>query len=473
MGSSRFIRPDFSKGSARRWTRSTYALAALLYAAFVVYGSLVPLNFHAVAPEEAFRHFQSVVFGPLLIASRGDVATNVLLFVPLGYLLVAALRTDRSSWFGHVAAVLVVAVFGAASSATIEFSQIFFPRTVALSDILAESTGGAAGAFLWLVAGPTVTGWLRAFAAERERPALLQQLLLAYCVVFVFCQLLPFDLTVGLSELAQKYRQGSIIIRPFGFTHASWISASWDYFSDVVLNAPIGAAATLVWTEPGSRRRPLRAFVIAVTTVGAIELGQLFVLSRFADVTDVITGSFGAAIGIWAAGRLSSRQISIALGDETRFLTRLARWAIPAWCAVLLAYHWSPYNFSFAPSQVSVGIQRITMIPLLSYYWGTEFHAFTEMSRKALLTVPLGVLTAYAAAPLSRLRVAAVLAASFAFLVGIEVGQVFLPSRVPDVTDAVIGEIGIVAGMWVAGLMAAPSRGQRRATGDARQTMTG
>jgi glycopeptide antibiotics resistance protein len=355
---------------------------------------------------------------------------------------------------------------------TIEFSQIFFPRTVALSDMLAESAGGTAGAVLWLVAGRTVTAWLRGFAAERERPALLQRLLLAYCVVFVVSQLLPFDLTVGLSELAQKYRQGSIIIRPFGFTHASWISASWDYFSDIVLNAPIGAAAALVWTGPGSRRPPLRAFVIAVTIVGAIELGQLFVLSRFADITDVITGSFGAAIGVWAAGRLSSRQILITPGDEARLLTRLAQLAVPAWCAVLIAYHWSPYNFSMAPAQVSEGIRRITMIPLLSYYWDTEFHAFTEMSRKALLTVPLGVLITYAAAPLSRLRVAAVLAASFAFLVGIEIGQVFLPSRVPDVTDAVIGELGIVAGMWVAGLMAAPSRERRRAPGAASQTTT-
>jgi glycopeptide antibiotics resistance protein len=473
MGSSGSIRPDFSNGAGRRWTRRTYAVAALCYAAFVVYGSLVPLNFHAVAPEQAFRLFRSVVFGPLLIDSRGDVATNVLLFVPLGYLLLAALRTDRSSSFGHVATALGVAGFCAASSVTIEFSQIFFPRTVALSDMLAESAGGASGAFLWLVAGRSVTAWLRGFAAERERPALLQRLLLGYCVVFVVSQLLPFDLTVGLSELAHKYREGSIIIRPFGFTHASWISASWDYFSDVLLNAPIGAAATLVWTGSGSRRRPLRAFVIAATIVGAIELGQVFVLSRFADVTDVITGSFGAALGVWAAGRLSSRQMPIMLGDETRLRTRLAQWAIPAWCAVLLAYHWSPYDFSFAPAQVSEGMRRITMIPLLSYYFGTEFHAFTEMSRKALLTVPLGVLITYAAAPLSRLRVAAVLAASFAFLVGIEIGQVFLPSRVPDVTDALIGEFGIVAGMWVVRLMAAPSQERRSAPRAAGQTTAG
>jgi len=473
MGTSRAIRPDLANAGDRRWTRGTYRLLAALYGAFVLYGSLVPLNFKPVPPVEALKFFRSVLFGPLEIVSRSDVATNFLLFVPLAYLLMAALRTDRRGWFGHVATAVAVSAFGVASCVSIEFSQIYFPRTVALSDMVAESSGGVAGTILWLAAGRTVTRWLRGFAAERERSALVQRLLVGYIVVFVASQLLPLDLTVGLSDLAHKYRQGSIIVIPFSFPYESWASALWDYFSDMVLNAPIGAAAVLVWTEPGARRRPLVAFAIAATIVAMIELGQVFVMSRFADVTDVITGSTGAAIGVWAAGRFSVRPVQEAVREDTRLLTWLARCAIPVWCAILLAYHWSPYNFSFAPGQVSEGVRRITMIPLLSYYWGTEFHAFTEASRKAMLTFPLGVLLALAAAPLSRLRVAMVLAVSFAFLVGIEIGQVFLPSRVPDVTDAMIGEIGIVAGLWIVRLMTAPSRARQRVPREARQPTIG
>jgi VanZ family protein len=43
-------------------------------------------------------------------------------------------------------------------------------------------------------------------------------------------------------------------------------------------------------------------------------------------------------------------------------------------------------------------------------------------------------------------------------LLGIEVGQVFLPTRFADVTDAIIGEIGFVAGMWLAGMLASPQK---------------
>ncbi|MGC4081719.1 MAG: VanZ family protein [Vicinamibacterales bacterium] len=341
--------------------------------------------------------------------------------------------------------------------------------------MLAESVGSIAGTALWLVVGRHVTDWLRAFSGEHERPALIQRLLLLYAVAFIASQMMPLDLTVSLGELARKYRHGAIVLRPFSFAHETWMAAAWDYLGDVALNAPLGAAAVFLWTAPGTRRRPVVALALATLVVGLIECGQVFVMSRYADVTDVLTGSVGVAVGVLLAGSLSTQPTSARGHGQPERLTLMSRLLIPVWVAVLASYHWAPYNFSLAPEQVTAGMHRLLQIPFLSYYVGTEFNAFTEMARKALLALPLGVLLGLAwprgvRPALVRPRQIVLLAIAFVSLCGIEFGQVFLPTRYPDLTDAFIGEAGALAGLWIASLVSAPSRHRHVASQDADAT---
>ena len=444
-----------------RATRRTYGVLALGYVLFVIYGSLVPLAFRPVPLAAAVDHFIRVVTGPLLIDSRTDFATNFLLFVPFGYFWLAALRTDRQGWFGSLMATAFTVGCGFVLCSAIEFTQTFFPdRTVALSDMVAETFGGVFGATVWLLVGPAVNGWLRGFSKERERPALVQRLLLAYSIAFVFSQLLPLDLTLNLGELARKYREGRITLHPFGYVHTSWLSAAWDYFGDVALNAPIGAAAVLLWTAGRSRRRAPVAVMLGVAVVAAIELAQVFVNSRYADVTDVLTGSVGVVLGVAIAMTLSDREALTDGGGRPDRLVVAARVGAVAWMGAMLSYHWRPFDFTLSPQQVSTGMHQLMSVPFLSYYLGSEFHAFTEMMRKSLLALPLGALLRLAwpsgeRVSASWIRLLVLALVGFCLLLGIEVGQVFLPTRVADVTDAMVGEIGFVAGMWVAGLLIA------------------
>jgi glycopeptide antibiotics resistance protein len=446
-----------------RVTRRTYSVLAFGYILFVIYGSLVPLELRPIPFTAAVDYFVRVVTGPLSIDSRTDFATNFLLFVPFGYLCMAALRTDRPRWSGSLLATAFTITCGLVLCSSIEFAQTFFPwRTVALSDIIAETSGGALGAIAWLLVGSAVTTWLRAFSRERERPALVQHLLLAYSIAFVFSQLLPLDLTLNLGELAQKYREGRITLRPFGYVHTSWLVALWDYFGNVALNLPIGAAAVLLWTTGRSRRRASVAILLGVFVVGAIELGQVFVNSRYADVTDLVTGSLGVVLGVVLASTISNSEALSAPAEGAGRLTLAARVGAVAWVGAMLSYHWRPFDFTLSPDQVTAGMHRLMSVPFLSYYLDSEFHAFTEMMRKSFLALPLGALLRIAwppgdRSPASKLRLAGVALVGFALLLGIEIGQVFLPTRVPDVTDTIIGEIGFVAGMWLAGMLA-PTR---------------
>ena len=66
--------------------RSTVFLAWLGWLTFLVYGSLVPLDYVAVPWDQAVATFRNVPFLKLGIDSRADWVANGVLYAPLGFL---------------------------------------------------------------------------------------------------------------------------------------------------------------------------------------------------------------------------------------------------------------------------------------------------------------------------------------------------------------------------------------------------
>ncbi len=88
--------------------RSLLWLAALVYTAFVIYGSLVPLEFRAMPWDEAVAKFGAIPFLKLGIGSRADWVANLLLFIPLTYLWMGALTAGGSRLRGGLATLALV-----------------------------------------------------------------------------------------------------------------------------------------------------------------------------------------------------------------------------------------------------------------------------------------------------------------------------------------------------------------------------
>src|SRR4029078_10683264 len=104
--------------------RSSLFGAALLFLAFAAYGSIVPLQLRRMSIRDGWTIFSATPFVPLREVSRTDFASNILLFVPIGFLLLgAAAPRGRARAIGWLAPVLVAA---ATASVSIEFSQVFF-----------------------------------------------------------------------------------------------------------------------------------------------------------------------------------------------------------------------------------------------------------------------------------------------------------------------------------------------------------
>ena len=144
---------------------------------------------------------------------------------------------------------------------------------------------------------------------------------------------------------------------------------------------------------------------------------------------------------------------------------------VGVWCGVLAAYHWLPYDFTLDYEAIKVKVTRISVLPFAGYLRGSYLNAFNNLLSKVALAVPLGFAASFVG---GRSRVAFlsttlmwVIVAAGVFGV-LEAGQFFLPSRVPDPTDVLVGVAGTYAGLvlgrWVAPASIDPRESGRNRT---------
>ena len=354
--------------------------ALLGYFAFVVFGSLVPLDFRALPIDEAFSRFARIPFLNLGIGSRADWVANLLLFIPLAFLASAVIARGGRAGFGVIA---LVTVLGAGFSVGLEFTQLFFPpRTVSQNDILAETLGALVGALAYRLTGERVLDWSRGFFEGESRVGRARRVLIGYLCVLLAFSVMPLDLSFDLGVLGEKWKRGAIVLIPFSHGGGSPIEAAYELLTDIVIWMPV---AWLLALEGLSRRRVVGLTVLAAALV---EGAQLFVYTRTTDVTDVVLAGVAALATLPLMARLDR------LG-----LARLERLAGPAaigWAVVLLGIFWWPFNFDLS----LLGDGRVSALAdrtlFETYYFTSEYHAINELLRKVGFFLPLGGLWALA-----------------------------------------------------------------------------
>ena len=112
----------------------------LLYVCFVIYGSLVPLEYQPIPWDQAWLQFKNIQLLNIGAQGRADWVANGVLYIPVGFLTVSMLLR-AGKW--KVLALIGALLFGFALALAVEFTQIAFPaRTVSLNDVFAEFVGG-------------------------------------------------------------------------------------------------------------------------------------------------------------------------------------------------------------------------------------------------------------------------------------------------------------------------------------------
>lgn len=446
----------------------------LFYLAFVVYGSLVPLDFKAMPLDEAMARFRDVPFLQLGIGSRADWVANLLLFIPLTFLWTGALAYGRGVAVGILATLFVLAS-AVALCLGIEFTQLFFPqRTVSQNDIFAEALGGFLGVVAWWSVGPRWVDWYQGWHKAKAPTETAERLAWAYIVAAFAYGVLPLDLTISGVEIFHKWREGKLNLIPFGHLPGDPAYALYELASDVLLWVP----PALLWRMHAGRTS-LKAWQMTFATVVVLEVLQLFVYSRVSDVTDLFTGALGAWAGAWLGGRVAGRhgaQVATASGRPgSRGINWLPLGLALGWLGVLAVVFWYPFNFHTEGAFLRERLDFLYKVPFQTYYYGTEFRAITEVFHKLLFFAPLGAMLAWFLGGVpwqwrTATGIGVFIVLIFAPL-GIELGQMLLPEKFPDTTDWVLELIGGIMGYVIAKALTGRGSSSRR-TGRLQQRPT-
>ena len=409
----------------------TLGLAALAYAAFVVYGSLIPLDFHYRPLTAAWDAFLQTPYLHLGLGSRADWVANILLYIPLGFLATGWLAAASRS--RGVAAGIVVFVLCVLVAVGVEFTQLYFPpRTVSLNDIVAEIIGSALGIVIWLSAGERVmTLWAEVLQGG---PASGRALIVLYTAAYLVFALFPFDFIVSPAELAEKLANTG---RTAFFVTASCGGAfqcSAKLVLEVLTVAPLGVFLGMVATSAG-KPSLRRAFGWGILLGVVIEGLQAFLASGISQGASILTRGLGMALGL-AVYRFFRKEWLIEYRKEIRVATVVA---LPLYLLLLLAM-----NGFFAVRLEShwiamAKLHEVRFLPFYYHYYTSETQAMYSLLIHAAAYAPIGLMVwIFRDGPGDRtsLWISAVTAALTAF--AMETLKLFLNGRKPDPTDVLI-----------------------------------
>ncbi|WP_413437517.1 VanZ family protein [Sulfuriferula sp. GW1] len=286
-----------------RSTLITYA--ALTYLCFVVYGSLVPLDFHAHSLSEAWQMFLNAGTGSTLI-SLADRTTNILLAVPLAFFWFGAFaKTGRPLRNIAVAGLIWLACIFVAIS--VEFLQVFLPtRTSSWGDIVAQAIGALLGIALWILLGRWWIAALQTLTRAAGRmpigPVSKRAVLLAAIPYFLILLATNGYLTNAWESMAGAAdRFQTLHLTPFYYLY--FASTAWATSSVVMyflLYIPVGIGFWLWVGRRDVRSQASPALTVALVSAGlafVMEAGKLFIASKHPDTTNILLGASGGASG--------------------------------------------------------------------------------------------------------------------------------------------------------------------------------
>ena len=406
----------------------------LLWAAwvfFVVYGSLLPFEFHALPLDQALDRFIQLPFLQLGIDSRADWVANGVLYLPVGALtahtLIAAFRGRAK-----LLAVSLAIAFGVTLATAVEFTQEFFPgRTVSQNDLMAETIGTVLGALLT----PLLLPWVRRLdhGWHLGGAVLARRALEAYALAYLALCLFPYDLLLNADEWQAKLGSSG-----WGWWLASatrergWLGLLL-LGVEAVLSLPYGLLLAL---KSRSRRFTLlRALLLGVLLGAVIELGQLTIASGVSQGASVLSRTLGVVLGAWLGGR-GWRELAMVRRSAHR---HAMFWQVAHAGLVLAVSGWVGRAWR-TPSQVWAQWAELNLMPFYYHYFTTEAQALFSLGSVALMYAPIALL-GWAC----RRSIAADMALAATLALVAETGKLWLDGLHPDPSNVLIAVVTCAA----------------------------
>lgn len=408
----------------------------VFYALFVVYGSLVPLDFRPQPFAQAWATFQELRWFHIGTERRADLVANLILYLPLGLLAAAAL--SRLHFLFNL---LVAFVACALLAVGVEFAQIFFPpRTVSRNDLLVELIGSAIGVVGWLFLRKPIGRFKR---LHLDSGAFTLALAL-YAASYLFLSFFPFDLVLTRPELRAKLDSGAGGLL-FAGADCNSLRCLLKLVGEAAAAFPLGVL--LLRLRPKIKLLGLIALALIVSVV--IELAQIFLLSGVSQGASVLTRVLGVAAGAQFAHGISRQAVL-----QARAWVPVA--VLPYLALLFAANGW--WTRDWLPLDAAAArLTGVHFMPFYYHYFVSEMVAMESLLLTTALYLPLGaMLCLWNRVPYHGAVGAALLGALLALVA--ESGKLFLNTTHADPTNILIAAAGSALGWWFIAWAARPLR---------------
>ncbi|RMF86568.1 MAG: VanZ family protein [Nitrospinota bacterium] len=422
----------------------------LIYVLFVLYNTLLPFDF-VLRRDFARQNWEQISWSPFFDqmgrrVSRTDIAGNVLLFLPFGFLAWGAWpRPSRGR-----GALITITGAGAALSMTIEGLQLFLVhRHTGLHDVISNTAGTLLGVTMgWLY-------WekLAPHLDQMVRTGLRQQPMLVVVALFLLLHTLgaamPFNVTLTVSDLKQAIK--TLNIAPLGSQalipgNPTAPFSSIDFVEALLFFAILGLLLEFCARNYGETRtyRMLVTVILPLLYFPLVEIGQMFVRSRVSDINDILAGWLGTFGGIWIAHFLATGQAAPRrLPHRSEVYTGLL-----LYLGFLCLANLKPFDFTL--NRLSSPLPLRNLVPFYAYFRVTRLWNLYDLLVTISYGIPLGFLWALRQYRRSGNGTAAG-AIVIPLLLGLlfESAQYFSPSRSADLTDVLSYGLGGYLGLWL------------------------
>lgn len=362
----------------------TLLVATTLYFFFVIYGSLVPLEFKELPLETALNQFKNIRLLQIGTEHRADWIANILLYTPLAFGLSASLGKVRHPLLRGLLSVFILA-FCLILAVAIEFTQLFFPpRTVSINDLIAEAMGTVIGILGWQFFGAYFFDLYRRIIRGNLFSA--QAAIVFYVLIYVALSLFPFDFVTSAEELNTKLSQSNdAFFLSSTMCSAEPLRCGVKLGVEILVFLPLGLLfCYLPYLQARITVTVLFGFFLGLT----LEVTQVFLLSGSGQGISVLTRMIGMGAGaglfIWAKQH--------AFADLARLLKRVTGFAALPYVVLVLSINGWFSAAWITPDQALIKLADTHFLPLYYFYYTTETVALVSLLSIIGTYFPVGLL---------------------------------------------------------------------------------
>jgi glycopeptide antibiotics resistance protein len=443
----------------------------VLFIVFIIYASWTPGSQRFNGERKQFAGIEelSEIFR---IHDLRDIATNVLLYMPLGAFLALALARRKlrfvSPWL----------FAGLAVSLTMEVGQMFIGRHPDVVDLITNSAGYAIGYWL-VVAGvrfyglnPVVFLGLDSDEEQDVKTQSIAAFRFIYICIYALIALLPFDVSVSLSRIYEQLLPDDegrlrIILDP-GYHLTYWQNDGLKLTLELLGLLPMAVLTSFLNGVRG-RLSVFTSIYMCVLLAVVCELCQIFIVSRTTDIVmiqlAVIAGILGwVLVKVWF--NLQNVEATREQAETGKNWRPLAV-ALVGYALIIVFFAWSPFQFETDLRSVAGKvIHDSNLIPFKEHFETRSLSSAIDIVKEVGLFVPFGVLLAFLLFEImpgaSRWKVvlwAGVISGCFATFT--ELSQAVCIRRYIDITDIFLAGFGGVCGAVLLELFRSGQSGAR------------